>query len=347
MYTNNKYEGKLFQKVSSLNLLGVQFDAYMYEEKDMYDPVNLIRDCKSRPQEILPLIKEDNIFTIEVLNESVNKKYQKTVVDESGLYQLFMIIDNPRAKKFRTNIANNLTVLRDRMGYDIESMFLKLETDMLVLAGTDPAISISQLIDKTVYNKLRHYSDQIRISGCFRFPMLNNQVITNEFTNNNYIKNIDKAEIGHSIHYTIETKYAIRALSKALEVTEQILYDEIIKGKEDQLHHSTLGMVNLLFIDPKVIYNYISNSIEDNHLGLINNGKDVDQTFLKFMEYVCTNENRMIIDNEHSAKLLANSVIYFNDVMKNYDCFLFNKYKDIEREDGKDYAKKYIKEYLK
>lgn len=346
MYTNNKYEGMIFTKISTLNLLGTKFDAYVSEDIDLYDPKNLIDTCKQYSQTILPYINENNIFTITIEDKERNR-YEKTVVNESGLYQLFMIIDNPRAKKFRTNIADNLTLLRDRLGYDMETMFLKLETDMLVLAETDPAISISQLIDKSVYNKLRHYRDQIRISGCFRFPMLNNQVITNEFTNSNYIKNIDKVELGHSIHYTIEVKYAIRALSKALEVTEQILYEELIKGKEDQLHHSTLGMVNLLFIDPKVIYDYIINSIEDKHLGIINNGKNAEHTFLKFMQYVCTNENRMCVDNERSAKLLTNSVIYFNDVMKNYGCFLFNKYKDIEREDGKDYAKKYIKEYLK
>lgn len=341
MYTNNKYEGMIFEKVESLYLLGTKFDVFISEGIEMYDPINLIKDCKQYPQTILELIDEENRYDIMIEDKDKNR-YTKKVVDEPGLYQLFMVINNPRAKKFRTNIANNISIFRKKMGYDICTMINRAENNPLYFGNLKPCFRSLSTCNKSIRKLLDPYVEEILISEVYEFPALYGQAIENEYINKEMINHIDKVSIGYRVYYYINFKFAIRSLSKTLNITEELVFNEL-KEQGCELKGTTLGDFNTTFIDPVDIYNYIEKVYENGHLGDIGK-KGTESIFVEFINH--------IVENIRVAKILAYSITRFKNVVGDHSRDIIFKYEDLMREnigfpgDPED-RKKYVKDIIK
>ena len=337
MYTNNKYEGMIFEKVETLYLLGTKFDVFMSEGIEMYDPINLIKDCKQYPQTILELIDEENRYDIEIINKDVNKKYTKKVVDEPGLYQLLLIIDNPRAKKFRANISNILASFRKKMGYDIYTIINRSENNEWYFGKLKPCFRSLSTYNNKLRKILDQYTDGLLITEVYEFPTIDKMPVIDEYTNVNYIKNIDKAGIGFRVFYFIDLKYAIKALTKTLQVTEELLVKEL-DGIE--LRGDSLGEINTIYVDPVDIYNYIDKVHENNHLGDIGKGTT---------EYIFTTFINYIVNDIVASKILSYSITKFKNITEDKSYDILKEYILIKNEtaysDDKD-VQKYIKNQI-
>mgnify|MGYP004692917399 CR=1 FL=1 len=335
MYTNNKYDGMIFEKVESLYLLGTKFDIFISEGIEMYDPSNLIKECKQYPQTILELIDEENRYEITINNEGRN--YSKLVVDEPGLYQLFMVIDNPRAKKFRANISNILATFRKKLGYDLYTIINRAENNEWYFDNLKPCIRSLATCNTRLREILDQHTDNILITEVYEFPTIDKMPVLDEYTNINYIKNIDKAGIGFRVYYFIDLKYAMKSLTKTLQVTEELLVKEL-SGIE--LRGDSISESNIIYVDPVDIYNYIDRVHENNHLGDIGKGTSED-IFTTFLNY--------IVDDIVAAKILSYSITRFKNITEDRSYDILNKYKILKNEtaysDDKDVLK-YIKNQI-
>ena len=345
MYTNKKYEGMIFEKVDTLYLLGTKFDVFKSEEGiELYDPINLIKDCKQHPQTIMDLIDVDNRYAILIEDKNnVGSKYTKKVVDEPGLYQLFMAINNPRAKKFRANISNNITIFRKKMGYDICTMINRAENNPIYFGKLKPCFNSLSSTNKNIRKLLDPYVEEILINEIYEFPVLYGQAISNEYINKEMINHIDKVSIGYRVYYYINFKMAIRALSKTLSVTEELIFSEL-KEQDCELKGTTLGEFNTTFIDPIDIYNYIDKIYENKHLGDIGN-KGSEDIFVNFLNY--------IVQDIRVSKVLAYSISRFKNIVGDHSYDILNEYHILSQnlydypgtiDDGKKYAKDIIKQ---
>lgn len=335
MYTNNKYEGMIFQKTDTLYLLGTKFDVFISEGIEMYDPANLIKDCKQYPQTILELIEEENRYDIEIINTEVDKKYTKLVVDEPGLYQLFMVINNPRAKKFRVNISNILASFRKKIGYDLYTIINRAENNEWYFEKLKPCIRTLSTCNTRLRKLLDQFTDGILITEGYEFPTINKMPVVDEYTNVNYIKNIDKAGIAFRVYYFIDLKYAMKSLTKTLQVTEELLLNEL-KGIE--LRGDGLGDYNTIYVDPVDIYNYINKIHKSHHLGDIGKGTPED-IFTRFINY--------IVNDEIAAKILSYSITRFKNITADHSYNILNEYKLLKDKNMHPGDNKEVTDYIK
>lgn len=311
---NEKYIGELFNLETTLSLLGTKFDIFMLRSIEMYDPKNLIKDCGQRPSDIFNLVDDKNKYIIEIEDKEKNR-FTKSVVDESGLYQIFMSINNPRAKKFRANIANNLTRFREALGMDLGSFVDTLEHNILQTdcksvfnrIHTLP-IEISKMLEGLINEKI------LVINNAYTLPVYEGDIIVNELRNTEYIKNINKVENVTVIRYFIEYENTIKSLSKVLNVTDKFLIEEL--GRKE-LYSSMPELITKVYFNSEDIYEYINKQLEDNKLGIEGTVEELYESFIN-----------NIIDNKGLSRILTVSLSKYINVNKSYSRDVYYQFRE-------------------
>lgn len=312
---NEKYLGELFKHETTLSLLGTKFDIFMLRSIELYDPTNLIKDCGQRPSDIFNLVDVKNKYTIQVEAKDNVRQYSKSVVDELGLYQIFMSINNPRANKFRANIANNLTRFREVLGMDLGSFVDRLEHNILQTdckavfnrIHTLP-IEISKMLEDLINEKI------LVINNAYTLPVYEGDIIVNELRNTDYIKNINKVENVTVIRYFIEYENTIKSLSKVFNVTDKFLIEELGRN---EIYSSMPELITKVYFNSEDIYDYINKQLEENKLGIKGTVEELYESFIN-----------NIIDNKGLSRILTVSLSKYINVNKSYSRDVYYQFRE-------------------
>lgn len=316
MYNQN-YENQIFDYFGTINILGSNIKVYNLGAIELYDPKEIIESCNSRKNNVYPLIS-NNVYEIKVYNNDNNNSIDpKTLVDENGLYQLCLVIDNPRAKKFRERISSGLASLRSNYGMSMENFWNHLyeEVNINEFMACPEAVFESKAPD-IINDMLEDYNRrEIFVTKVYTFPYFENKSVENEYEEL-YLNNINKAKLGINVQYNIEFKSLVESLAKLFHVTEKLIIMEL--GKYEKF---TLGpnLEKRFYIKSTDVFDYIKTEIPN---------KGIKEVTPEKVYFELLKDIFRIYDDKMINILLFNSLTIYKDITHNSSYKILSEFSD-------------------
>lgn len=321
-YKIGNQEEDLFKYSESILVFGEEIKVFTNGKYELFSIKKLLRHCKYRPDEMYNKIDEINVYKIRVLSETYTTD-EMTLVTELGVYQLLMVMNNNRSRKFRQALAIKLNQMREERGLSLEEFVEAVEYNInfnQLQSFCDNRVSLYPDIYDLV--KIIDY-DKLYILDSHSFPVLDNKPIKDEFNDEYYIKHIDKVKLGHSIQFILGYKYVVKALAITLGISDKLMIEEL----KDIKPFTGINVEDNIYCDPRDILKYIKyQSNNKEHLGLY----EVDtweNLFSRFMD--------LCVESPIVAKVLTDSVLYYYEITENYKPIIYLNYIDLCQERDK------------
>lgn len=318
MYNQEVFEKSLFKFSGDFGIFDIPVMRFTNEEGiELFEPNSIISKFRYKKKDFLSNMNTKNVFTVSLLSRDNIMKRDADLITEDGVYEMILLMNSPKARKIRDVVVRALTYERKSKGYEIDEFINMLYTKKEILpfnTYTDNRVNLDFNLQALIANRgLTNFY----IFETYQFPVLGDRVITNERTDEDYIKHIDKAYIRTSLKVLYGIKATIETLAILFSVTETKIMDSLENNIEVSKPY---GLDNLY---------YTVDNILDYMRKVLN--KEIE-VYLKFKEEITEYDlykefvKIFFYDDEIVTEIIYDGTITYKDVDTDCPCEIFKKY---------------------
>lgn len=318
MYNKSVFEKSLFKFSGDFGLFNIPVMRFTNDEGiELFEPNEILFKFKYKKRDFLDNLNNKNVFTVSVINRDNSMSTNVDLITEDGIYEMILLMNSPKARKIRDVVVRALTYERKSKGYEIDEFINMLYTKKEILpfnTYTDNRVNLDFNLQALIANRgLTNFY----IFETYQFPVLGDRVITNERTDEDYIKHIDKAYIRTSLKVLYGIKATIETLAILFSVTETKIMDSLENNIEVSKPY---GLDNLYYTVDNIL-DYMRKVLNKEIEVYINFKEEITEYDL-YKEFV----KIFFYDDDLVTEIIYDGTITFKDVDTDCPCEIFKKY---------------------
>lgn len=318
MYNKSVFEKSLFKFSGDFGLFNIPVMRFTNDEGiELFEPNEILFKFKYKKRDFLDNLNNKNVFTVSVINRDNSMSTDVDLITEDGIYEMILLMNSPKARKIRDVVVRALTYERKSKGYEIDEFINMLYTKKEILpfnTYTDNRVNLDFNLQALIANRgLTNFY----IFETYQFPVLGDRVITNERTDEDYIKHIDKAYIRTSLKVLYGIKATVETLALLFSVTETKIMDTLENNIEVSKPY---GLDNLYYTVDNIL-DYMRKVLNKEIEVYINFKEEITEYDL-YKEFV----KIFFYDDEIVTEIIYDGTITYKDVNSDCSCEIFDDY---------------------